>query len=150
HMDELLTPAEMSKADRLAGDLNGTGTYGLMLRAGQALAGEILQRYATASSFDILCGTGNNGGDGYVLATLLREHGLDARVWCVSEPEAGIDAARAASECLVERSPLDAFAPQPGRVVVDALFGAGLSRPVEGVYAQALQLCAEEGVRIVA
>jgi hydroxyethylthiazole kinase-like uncharacterized protein yjeF len=149
-MDELLTPAEMSEADRLAGDLNGTGTYGLMLRAGQALAGEILQRYADAPGIDILCGTGNNGGDGYVLATLLREHGWDVHLWCEAEPEEGIDAARAAAECQVERAPLDAFVTQPGRVVVDALFGAGLSRPVDGVYAQALQQCVDHGARIVA
>lgn len=149
-MDELLTPAEMSEADRLAGDLNGTGTYGLMLRAGQALAGEILQRYANAPGFDILCGTGNNGGDGYVLATLLNEHGLDVRIWCEAEPEEGIDASRAASECPVERAPLDAFIPQQGRVVVDALFGAGLSRPVESVYAQALQHFVEHRARVIA
>src|SRR5690606_22152342 len=147
-MDELLTPAEMSEADRLAGDLNGTGTAGLMLRAGQGLAGEILQRYANAPGFDILCGTGNNGGDGYVLAALLTEHELEVRVWCEAERVEGIDASRAAAERPGERAPVDAVLPQPGSVVGDALFGAGRSRPGQGAYAQALQDFVKHGARV--
>src|SRR5690606_27225469 len=73
HMNELLTPAEMAEADRLAG-LSIGGTYGLMLRAGEVLARELLQRYAQAPAFDVLCGPGNNGGDGYVLAAILHDH----------------------------------------------------------------------------
>ncbi len=65
-MNELLTPEEMAEADRLAA-LSLGESYRLMLNAGQTLAHHILSRYADAAGFDILCGPGNNGGDGYVL-----------------------------------------------------------------------------------
>ena len=148
-MNELLTPAEMAEADRLAG-LSIGGTYGLMLRAGEVLAREILQRYAEAAGFDVLCGPGNNGGDGYVLATILHDHGLPVRIWRVSDPAAGTDGARAAADCPVDRLPLETFQPNSERIVIDALFGAGLARPLEGVYAEVLQRCAEARARIVA
>lgn len=148
-MNELLTPAEMAEADRLAG-LSIGGTYGLMLRAGEVLAHEILQHYAEACGFDVLCGPGNNGGDGYVLATILHEHGLPVCVWHASDPVAGTDAARAAAACPAERAALGTFAPNAENIVIDALFGAGLTRPLEGIYAEIVQRCAGAGARIVA
>ena len=148
-MNELLTPKEMAKADRLAAECIGE-SYPLMLHAGQALAQVILQRFAHVEGFDILCGPGNNGGDGYVLATILREHGLPVRIWRVSEPADGTDAARAATECPVERFDLMDFRPERNNLVVDALFGAGLARPLDGVHAEVLQRCIVAGARIVA
>ncbi|GGA69547.1 bifunctional NAD(P)H-hydrate repair enzyme [Nitratireductor aestuarii] len=148
-MHELLTPQQMAEADRLAAECIGE-SYPLMLRAGEVLAQIILERFVEVRAVDVLCGPGNNGGDGYVLATILREHGLGVRIWRAEEPAAGTDAARAAGECTVERFDLASFQPDTSNLVVDALFGAGLARPLEGVYGDALRRCAEAKAPILA
>ncbi|TJV46984.1 MAG: bifunctional ADP-dependent NAD(P)H-hydrate dehydratase/NAD(P)H-hydrate epimerase, partial [Mesorhizobium sp.] len=89
--NELLSPAEMSEADRLAiaeGPLDG---YGLMRRAGEAVVAVVLARYPAATRVHVLCGPGNNGGDGYVVARLLQESGVDVALWVSGEPRAGSD-----------------------------------------------------------
>jgi ADP-dependent NAD(P)H-hydrate dehydratase / NAD(P)H-hydrate epimerase len=147
---ELLTPAEMGEADRLTiagGLIDGIG---LMRRAGDAVAEALLERFPDAPGVAVLAGPGNNGGDGYVVAEHLRRAGLAVTLWRDEVPRVGTDAALAAAECRVEPRPLAAFAPEPGWIVVDALFGAGLSKPVDGVYAQVLDKTAQSGARVVA
>ena len=129
---ELLTPAEMAEADRLtiaAGPIDGIG---LMRRAGDAIAAVILERYPGAAGVAVLCGPGNNGGDGYVVAEdAAQGRRRGDRCGAPSAPRAGSDAAIAAAECAVEPQPLAAFAPESGSLVVDALFGAGLVAALE-------------------
>jgi hydroxyethylthiazole kinase-like uncharacterized protein yjeF len=130
--NELLSPAEMAEADGLAiaaGPLDG---YGLMQRAGGAVAAVVLGRFPAATKVHVLCGPGNNGGDGYVAARLLAEAGVDVALWALGEPRPGTDAALAAADCALERHPLSAFTGDAGSLVVDALFGAGLSKPLSG------------------
>ncbi|WP_309084497.1 NAD(P)H-hydrate dehydratase [Chelativorans sp.] len=141
-MHEILTPEEMARADRLAAEAGPFEGIDLMRNAGAAVTAEILARHADAAGFDVLCGPGNNGGDGYVVARLLHERGLSVRVWRDAEPRSGSDAARAAAEWPLRAGPLGDFGPEPGWVVVDALFGAGLDRPVEGAYAAVLERAA--------
>ncbi len=147
---EVLTPEEMARADRLAiaaGPLDG---YGLMLRAGTAVAHEILLRFADAPRISVLCGPGNNGGDGYVVASLLREASVPVDLYALGPPRSGSDAAIAARawDGLIE--PLASFRPTKGEVVVDALFGAGFSRELDGDAAAAVQACRAAGARVVA
>lgn len=148
--NELLSPAEMAEADRLAiaeGPLDG---YGLMRRAGAAVAAVVLARYPAATRVHVLCGPGNNGGDGYVVARLLQESGVDVAMWVSGEPRTGSDAALAATECRLERRPLSAFAADPGSLVVDALYGAGLSKPLSGDATRAVQVSTHLGLPVVA
>ncbi len=148
--NELLSPAEMAEADRLAiaaGPLDG---YGLMLRAGEAVATVVLARYPAATKVHVLCGPGNNGGDGYVVARLLAEAGVNVALWVSGEPRAGSDAALAAAECAVERRRLAAFAAEPGALVVDALYGAGLSKPLSGEARDAVESTTKLNLPIVA
>ena len=149
-MYEILTPEEMGLADRLAAETGRFESFSLMLNAGAAVAAEVLARFPDAAGYDVLCGPGNNGGDGYVIARLLRERGLDAKVWRADAPRPGSDAARAAGECPVQAGPLNAFEARQGRVVIDALFGAGLARPVEDVYAAALEKASAARTSVVA
>ncbi|MGD9914705.1 MAG: NAD(P)H-hydrate dehydratase [Rhizobiaceae bacterium] len=147
---ELLTPAEMAEADRLtirAGLVDGIA---LMRRAGEAVVALILERFPAATGVAVLAGPGNNGGDGYVIAECLRRSGVPVTLWRAQPPVAGTDAALAVSECSVGAQDLAAFAPQPGWIVVDALFGAGLGRPVDGVYAEALARTEAAGATIIA
>ncbi|MER9506353.1 NAD(P)H-hydrate dehydratase [Mesorhizobium sp. M0579] len=143
---ELLSPTEMADADRLAiaaGPLDG---YGLMKRAGEAVAAVVLARYPSATRVHVLCGPGNNGGDGFVVARLLAETGVDVALWASGEPRAGSDAAIAAAQCLLERKPLAAFAAEPGSLIVDALYGAGLSKDISGDAARAVDSAARQSV----
>ncbi|MER9524962.1 NAD(P)H-hydrate dehydratase [Mesorhizobium sp. M0292] len=143
---ELLSPTEMADADRLAiaaGPLDG---YGLMKRAGEAVAAVVLARYPSATRVHVLCGPGNNGGDGFVVARLLAETGVDVALWASGEPRAGSDAAISAAQCLLERKPLAAFAAEPGSLIVDALYGAGLSKDISGDAARAVDSAARQSV----
>jgi hydroxyethylthiazole kinase-like uncharacterized protein yjeF len=146
---ELLTLAEMSEADRLAAALGPHDGYGLMRNAGMALLREMLARFPWAEGFDVLCGPGNNGGDGYEVARLLDEAGLAVSLWREGLPRPGSDAARAADRCPVAPRPLGDFMPRPGRVVVDALYGAGLARPLDGDAARAAESCRAAGAAVV-
>ncbi|RRI03804.1 NAD(P)H-hydrate dehydratase [Mesorhizobium tamadayense] len=148
--NELLSPVEMAEADRLAiaaGPLDG---YGLMRRAGEAVAAAVLARYPAATRMHVLCGPGNNGGDGYVVGRLLWESGVDVAMWVSGEPRAGSDAALAAADCPLEPRPLSALAAEPGSLLVDALYGAGLSKPLSGEAARAVQIATDLGLPVVA
>ena len=127
---EILTPEEMAACDRRAIEQGPFDGLGLMRRAGAAVAAVVLGRFADARRVDVLCGPGNNGGDGYIVAEILRQSGIEVGVVSDGPPREGSDASLAASECKVWPQPLGAFNPVKGGVVVDALYGAGLSRPL--------------------
>jgi hydroxyethylthiazole kinase-like uncharacterized protein yjeF len=148
--DEIVTPAQMAEIDRTAiagGPFEGPR---LMENAGAAVAAIVLARHPAAARIDVLCGPGNNGGDGYVVATQLARNGFDVAVWASAVPRPGSDAEKAAAACLVAPWPLADFRPTNGSVVVDALYGAGLSKPVEGADAAAIDHCNDAGVPVVA
>ncbi|ESX86145.1 bifunctional ADP-dependent NAD(P)H-hydrate dehydratase/NAD(P)H-hydrate epimerase [Mesorhizobium sp. LSHC412B00] len=147
--NEVLSPAEMGEADRLAiaaGPLDG---YGLMQRAGEAVAAVVLARYPAASRVHVLCGPGNNGGDGYVVARLLAEAGVNVALWAEGKQKPGSDAARASEACNLPVEHIGHCYPEPGEVVVDALYGAGLSKKIS-LHASAVSgLAAAERVPVV-
>ena len=131
-MFELLTTAEMADADRLA-IAGGAAGSELMESAGRAVAEAVAARHPSGSRVVVVAGPGNNGGDGFVAARLLAERG--ARVEVILLGDVGRlkgDAALAAKKWT---APLAAAEPRTlagADVVIDALFGAGLDRPVEG------------------
>jgi hydroxyethylthiazole kinase-like uncharacterized protein yjeF len=134
----VLTASEMRAAEQKAIDA-GTSVDTLMERAGAAVA-EAVWRIAGASEVLVLCGPGNNGGDGYVAARLLRERGMTVRL-AVSAPAKANAAAQAAARWT---RPVETLAEtKRASVIVDALFGTGLTRPLELPAADALaRLCA--------
>ncbi|RWC41011.1 MAG: NAD(P)H-hydrate dehydratase [Mesorhizobium sp.] len=136
--NELLFPAEMSEADRLTIAAGPAGGIGLMRRAGEAVAAEILKRYPSATHVHVLCGPGNNGGDGYVVARILAGSGVGTTIWASGAPRPESDAALAAAECPIKPRPLSGFDAESGSIVVDALYGAGLSKPLSGDAAKAV------------
>ncbi|HTV72062.1 MAG TPA: NAD(P)H-hydrate dehydratase [Rhizobiaceae bacterium] len=147
---ELLAPAEMGEADRLAIEAGPLDGYGLMCRAGAAVAAEILRRYPAAPRIHVLCGPGNNGGDGYVVARLLRQTGVDVAVWALGNPRDGSDAARAAKDCQIAPGKLSVLSLLGDELIVDALFGAGLSKPLDGDAAKAIAKVSDAGCKVVA
>jgi ADP-dependent NAD(P)H-hydrate dehydratase / NAD(P)H-hydrate epimerase len=133
----LLTPAEMAQADTAAA-AHGWPGPALMQAAGRAVA-RAIQRHYRRSRILVLAGPGNNGGDGYVAARLLAQEGWPVRLAALAPPRPGSDAAGAAQ---LWHGPMVAFGPDEvsrSDIVVDAVFGAGLTRPVEGIAAETLQ-----------
>jgi ADP-dependent NAD(P)H-hydrate dehydratase / NAD(P)H-hydrate epimerase len=147
---EILTPSEMGRADKLAIQHGPFDGYGLMSNAGKQIATLILARYPEMRRAHVLCGPGNNGGDGYVVARLLVKAGVDVHLWEEGEPRAGSDAALAAADYPVEPRALADFLPEPGDLVVDALYGAGLSKPLSEAAARAAHVAKESNVPVVA
>lgn len=145
----LLTPSEMAEADRAAIALGVEG-HALMEAAGGAVAAAIQAKWAMRPVI-VLCGPGNNGGDGFVLA----RH-LDAAGWPVKLALLGAagalqgDAARAARQWAGE---IVSFAPVSlagAGLIVDAIFGAGLSRPVDGEAGVLIEAMKSNGAPICA
>lgn len=148
--NELLSPAEMAETDRLAIAAGPFDGIGLMRNAGHAVAAVVLARFPAARRVHVLCGPGNNGGDGYVVAGILSDSAVDVLVWASGPPRVGSDAALAASQCPVEPRPLAGFAAETGSIVVDALYGAGLSKPLSGDAARAVDQVTELNLPVVA
>lgn len=124
----LLTPADMARVDRAAG-ASGIDTFGLMVRAGEAVAAAALRHFPGTQRFVVLAGPGNNGGDGYVAASALARAGAPVALYSAAEVAMlKGDAARARSVCPLPVFPIAAFVPHAGDLIVDALFGAGLTR----------------------
>jgi ADP-dependent NAD(P)H-hydrate dehydratase / NAD(P)H-hydrate epimerase len=149
-MHEVLTPAEMAEADRLTIAQGSFDGYGLMRNAGAAVADAILRRFPEAGRIAVLCGPGNNGGDGYVIAGLLRQAGLAVTCFRDHAPRAGSDAFLAAQDFPGPFYPLAEFDVTQCDLVVDALYGAGLSRSVEGIERSIIEKVNESGLPVVA
>jgi ADP-dependent NAD(P)H-hydrate dehydratase / NAD(P)H-hydrate epimerase len=138
----LLTAEEMRATEAAAGRA-GVSTRELMERAGQALAEHAQRLAGPEGRFAILCGPGNNGGDGLVAARLLALAGRQVLVVLLGLPEALKDDSRANLEALTAMGgsaagKLEDFAPRAGDVAVDALLGTGLNRAPEGALADAI------------
>jgi len=130
-MIELLSNAEMAAADRLALAAGMAGTA-LMERAGAAVADAVAARHAVGSRVVVLAGPGNNGGDGFVAARLLAERGYPVHLMLAGEmARLKGDAAIAAGKWQRPIAPPQRNGFANAGVIVDALFGAGLDRPVE-------------------
>lgn len=147
---ELLTTAEMGRADTLA--ISG-GVPGLTLMecAGAGVADVIWQRYGDAETVAVLCGPGNNGGDGFVAARHLQSYGYNVRVALLGDREQlKGDAAAMASRWSGRIDPLSKTVLDGADVIVDALFGAGLVRPLDGAAADIVGVVNRSDAQIVA
>ncbi len=122
----------------------------LMERAGAAVYAAVLRHFPETDHAAVLCGPGNNGGDGYVVAHLLAESGIGVRTFAVDAPRKGSDAERAAARYTRPVHPLVGFDPRDFSLVVDAVFGAGLSKAVTGPWAKAFADINEAGTPVVA
>ena len=146
---ELLTPKEMSLADALAVEA-GVPSLTLMESAGAAVADAIEARYGQRETL-VLCGPGNNGGDGFVVARLLREKGWPVRVGLLgARDKLKGDAAVNARNWPGEIEPARADAIGGAALIVDALFGAGLDRDIEGEAAGIIAAMDRSGVPVIA
>lgn len=127
--------------DRIVIERHGVAGIELMRRAGRAAFARVMERYAGASCITVVCGPGNNGGDGYVLARLARRIGIEVTVLAAAAPgsadaiTAADDYQRAGGGITVIDNDSDFAALDSADLIIDALFGTGLTRAPQGVTA---------------
>ncbi len=139
---QLYSAEQVRELDRITIEEYGVPGFELMSRAGAAAFAQLLKIFPNIESIAVFCGAGNNAGDGYVLATLALQHGLKVSVYNLVDCDrlAG-DALTAAQQYTDAGGLVHAYKYylEPGAdVLVDAIFGTGLSREVNGVFADAV------------
>ena len=131
----LYTAAQVREFDRLAIEKYEIPGRELMERAGAAAFDCLRAHWPRARRIAVVCGPGNNGGDGYVIARLAQVAGMQVVVWQLGDVQGLKDAALACREAFDGRvEPWDGQAIESVDVIVDALLGTGLERPVEGLW----------------
>jgi len=141
---------EMRAIDRWAIEVGGVPSIELMERAGAGLA-RVVEDHAPAGPVIVVCGKGNNGGDGLVAARLLREAGREAEVFCVTPSDELRGDARANLERLPGAAP-ERFGPEAlerAAVIVDALLGTGTSGAPHGAVAAAITAIVARGAPVI-
>jgi hydroxyethylthiazole kinase-like uncharacterized protein yjeF len=149
-MIELLSNAEMARADRetIAAGIPGIA---LMEQAGRSVADAVAARHSTGGRVVVIVGPGNNGGDGFVAARLLDQRGYAVEVLVVGDASRlKGDAALAAKQWTGPVAAADLGRLDGAKVVIDALFGAGLDRPVEGVAHAMIERMNAQGAPVIA
>lgn len=150
----LYRAADVRELDRIAIEEQGIPGIKLMSRAGAVLFDELCCRWPEARQIVVVCGGGNNGGDGYVVARLAREQGFEVTLVALRDPatlsgdaRTAWGAARAAGLSAVSFAPtlLD-----DADVVVDAILGTGLDREVSGEWAAVINAINASGVPVLA
>ena len=150
-MERIITGAQ-AKAQDCAVIASGVSSLDLMRTAAEGIVKAMLDLRKHNETVTAICGTGNNGGDGIAAARLLRQQGVDARiVLCGDErrctPDAAYYLGRAKAACVPV---FPEWAPVPNEILIDALFGVGLNRPVEGEKRALIERMNESGKPIVA
>lgn len=151
-MEHVLTSQEMKASDKAAIEEYGIGSLVLMERAALQTAKAILDRYGTDIYVGVMAGSGNNGGDGIAVARILQEQGIRTEINMIGElsklsPEAAVQLETARKLKIpiyygVEHTLYD--------VIVDAVFGIGITRSVEGKYRKAIEAINASKAKIVA
>ena len=157
---KIVSAAEMREIDRVTSERFGVPSLTLMENAGTAVAAFVLSHYPAAKRIGIICGKGNNGGDGFVVARKLHEAGKDVRLLLLAErSELRGDAAEMFTK--LPLAPVIASSSEPlkaeaaravfdAEVLVDAILGTGFRPPVSGVYAEAIAAMNDTSSPIVA
>jgi len=163
---ELYHAAQVREMDRIAIEDLGIDGFELMQRAARFTLRMILKRWPDTERLTILCGGGNNGGDGYVIASLGHHKGIDIQVRYLSSPdklsgsaakafalcrEDNLDIAPYSSnEVLFSKTGDSPSSRSGGHVIVDAMLGTGLNNAVRGDYQDAIATCNEAGLPVMA
>ncbi|MGR9116293.1 MAG: NAD(P)H-hydrate dehydratase [Gammaproteobacteria bacterium] len=151
---KLFNVSQVRELDRIAIEDYGIPGIDLMSRAGRKVFECIQDNCSAARACAVLCGAGNNGGDGYIVARLLMEAGLKTTVYSLVEPDRlRGDASSACAAYLKAGGQIrrwEETAIITEGVIVDALLGSGLDRPVEGQYAAAIAWINDSYAQVVA
>ena len=141
-------------AERLAVEQEGITPWSLMQRAAQAAFSVMKHHYPKLSSIAVFCGSGNNAGDGLLLAALAQASGITAQVFLAKDIDkmdgAASKAAQAAADAGIVFAPLAAYAQAQAGLFVDALLGIGVKGPVHGQVAEVIGWLNSQNTAILA
>jgi len=153
-LPKLLYRAEqVRELDRVAIELCNIPGSLLMERAGEAVVRKVIEHWGDCQEVIILCGAGNNGGDGYVIARLMKKMGYRVRLFQLGDAASLQGDARLMAEAFYEAGGQDESFQRfdvKNAVIIDAIFGTGLARPVEGAWAEAIHTINQLDAPIVA
>ena len=137
--NKIFKTSDLQKLDKYTIENEPVTSLDLMERAATVFTEKLLIFFPNSHIFNILAGSGNNGGDGYVVARLLCQNGLNVKVFGLHEndhlsPDCVVNRERFINMggCYIEVKNPDNLQPDENSVLVDAIFGAGLNRPVTG------------------
>ncbi len=157
---KIVTAAEMRAIDRATSERFGVASLTLMENAGAAVAGHVIEHYSQAQKIAVICGKGNNGGDGFVAARHLRGKGKTVEVILLADPaelrgDAAVVYGKLPVSAMVVRSSEELKSDAAQRafeadLYVDAILGTGFKPPVSGLYAEAIAMLNASSVPIVA
>ncbi|HEX3351784.1 MAG TPA: NAD(P)H-hydrate dehydratase [Terriglobales bacterium] len=157
---KIVSAAEMREIDRVTSERFGVPSLTLMENAGTAVAEFVISQFPAAKRIGVICGKGNNGGDGFVAARKLHTAGKDVRILLLAErSELRGDAAEMFTKlpvAPVEASSHEQLNADPARaafnldVLVDAVLGTGFRPPVSGLYAEAIVMLNASAAPVVA
>ena len=151
---EIYSVASVRAIDEAAINDAGIGGYTLMTRAAEAALNEARARFPEAKRWQVICGGGNNGGDGYVLARLVAGRGIGVSVLAASPPDSlQGDAATAYQDFAAEggaAAMYEGSLDEEAELLVDALLGSGLERDVEGQFAEVVDAINRHGAPVLA
>lgn len=150
--ESLYRAAQVRELDRRAIEQHGIPGQVLMQHAGEAAYRLLRDRWPRVRKIAVVCGPGNNGGDGYVIARLAREAGLDTVTLYIGEPPSGdAGAMRAACEGAgLQPLPFEAGQLAGRELIIDALFGIGLERDVHGPWRAAIEAINQSRLPVLA
>ncbi|MBT8423276.1 MAG: NAD(P)H-hydrate dehydratase, partial [Gammaproteobacteria bacterium] len=152
----IYTPEQVRELDRIVIEEQGVPGYELMRRAGQVAFNAAREVFPAARRWQVFCGSGNNAGDGYVIAQLALDAGLQVQLIALADPEQlQGDAAAAYQGYAAAGGEVETFdaalsTAATADLCVDALLGTGLQRAVEGAYADAVRVINESGLPVLA
>ncbi|MBQ6235397.1 MAG: NAD(P)H-hydrate dehydratase [Clostridia bacterium] len=132
-MERIVTAQQAKEGDR-AVIASGVSSLALMRTAAEGIANAVRERIAGGATVTAICGTGNNGGDGVAAALILHREGIDARIVLCGDPERCTpDTAHYLDLAKAEGVPIRSeWEPVQNVILIDALFGVGLNRPIGG------------------
>lgn len=132
-MERIVTAQQAKEGDR-AVIASGVSSLALMRTAAEGIANAVRERMTGGATVTAICGTGNNGGDGVAAALILHREGIDARIVLCGDPERRTpDTAHYLDLAKAEGVPIRSeWEPVQNEILIDALFGVGLNRPIEG------------------
>jgi len=155
---KIVTAAEMREIDRSTSERFGVPSLTLMENAGIAVADHVRTQYPAVKNIVVVCGKGNNGGDGFVVVRRLQEAGKTIQVILLADPvelkgDAAVMYGKLPLAAIVVRSSEElkrAWSSLPAELAVDAMLGTGFKPPVSGLYAEAIELMNSRSVPVAA
>lgn len=141
YMKYLLTGKQMREADRHTIEQIGIPSLVLMERASMRVADEIMNRFSEEKKVLVVCGSGNNGGDGYAVARLLSLKEYDVSIYFAGNEDSRSEENRLQKQICdhYQIRKVNSLSEQEYNVIIDAIFGTGLSRNVSGKYKEIIE-----------